>query len=238
MKMKTLSIFLLLFALGFLFFVYSKRNEETKTSTAEVVSPANSSTIVDTANSESSSTQSLIPKPEKGMSPRAEPKRKSASSVSKKSLPKVDNVTSVEWLVGTPWKLWPGVTAIRKNKERNLDVKVIGEVNDFFLVENKNEKESGLFSSGAPFVVVDQRLNSVGVISGIFTVTLKEGHSADSLMQDPDLRIRDSFPEIRTYYVTADQEPFDLEQFRKFLLKMPDVESVKIEVLSRQYEKY
>ncbi len=236
--MKTLSILLLLFVVALLFFVFSTKNEEAKDSIAEVVNPTSPPTIVDTADVESIPNESLMPKQEKGMSPRTEPKRKSASSVIKKTLPKVDNVTSVEWLVDTPWKLWIGVTAINKNQARNLDTKVMGEVNGFLLVENKNEKESGLFSSAAPFVVVDQRLNSFGVISGVFSVTLKEGQSGDFLLQNSDLRVRESFPEIRTYYITAAEEPFDLELFRKFLLKMPGVESVKIEVLSRQYEKY
>lgn len=236
--MKTLSILLVLLAVGLLFFFYSKKNEDTKDSIAEVVSPARNSPIVDSKNGAGTATQSFMPEQEKGMSPRSEPKRKSASSVAKKSLLKADSVISATWLADTPWKLWTGVTAIKKNQERSLDARVLGEVNGFLLVENKNEKESGLFSSDTPFVVIDQRLNSVGVISGIFTVTLKKGQSADFLLQNPDLHVRESFPEIRTYYITAAEEPFDLDLFRKFLLKMPGVENVHIEVLSRQYEKY
>lgn len=238
MKMKIFSILLLLSVVGFLFFHSFQRNEKEESLHKQNIFEKSDSTTYTMPEGPGSAAVLSESKQLDRMPSRPESKRSSASSTLRKSLLKVEPGAAVPWLTDTPWKLWRGITAIKKNQGRSMDTKVLGEVNGFFLVEDKNEKENLLFSSDQPFVVVDPRLNSVGVVSGVFTVTLKEGASADFLLRNQELRIRESFPEIRTYYITSAEEPFDLEQLRKFLLSESNIESVKIEVLSRQYEKY
>lgn len=141
------------------------------------------------------------------------------------------------FLEGTPWKIWVGVGAYSKEKGKPTS-KVIGEVNGYYLVEEQAEHiDVRNFSSSQPLVVIDSRLGIVGIVTGVFSVTLKEGVSPDVLTQASGVKVLNSFPEIRTYFVTASKEPFDLQAFQDSLKNETDVEIVHAEVLSRQYEK-
>lgn len=224
--------------LGVLYFFYFQKSEEAKFPKNQTVSTEVVSNDGEVGKPAGRPHTPPSPRKEESVVSRSVPKRISASSSLKKPVPKKDSMTTVSWLEGTPWKLWQGVTAIKKTQERGLGTKALGEVNGFVIIENTAENEAQLFISDYPFVVADQRLNRVGVVSGVFTVILREGVSADLLLQNPDIRVRASFPEIRTYYITSAEEPFDLGHFRKQMLSEPGIESIKIEVLSRQYEKY
>ena len=137
----------------------------------------------------------------------------------------------------TSWKVWAGVSAVlKKNGLPQKNVK--GEVNGYYLVEDGVATNAAQFSASQPLVVIDTRLDTVGVVTGIFTVVLKPGVSADVLAQLPEIKIVNEFPNINTYYVTAAKEPFDLVALKDFLKSEPGVAEVQPEVLSRQYEKY
>lgn len=146
-------------------------------------------------------------------------------------------IESVSWLAGTNWKLWTGVSA-RTKKNGPLPGKILGEVSGFYLVEDFAQHDPREFSLQEPLVVMDPRLDIAGVVTGFLSVILKEGTSAEDLANVPGLLIRDSFPDIRTYFVTAAEKTFDLQSLKDTLKSEPAVENVELEVLSRQYEKY
>ncbi|MGZ3772898.1 MAG: hypothetical protein ACXVCN_04275 [Bdellovibrio sp.] len=148
---------------------------------------------------------------------------------------KVEKPTLLE---NTPWKIWLGVRAFSK-KNGKPESKILGEVNGFYLVEDSTMTMNNIksFSPTQLTVVIDSRRNAVGVLTGVFSIILKEGISSEILTQLPDVKIINSFPKIRTYYVTSTNEPFDLQTFQGKLKQMPDIESVQPEILSRQYEK-
>ncbi|NUN07425.1 MAG: hypothetical protein HUU57_16900 [Bdellovibrio sp.] len=137
----------------------------------------------------------------------------------------------------TSWKVWAGVTAVLK-KDGRPQKNVKGEVNGYYLVEDGVAGSAVQFSASRPLVVIDTRLDTVGVLTGIFTVVLKSGVTADVLAQIPEIKIVNEFPQINTYYVTASKEPFDLLALKEFLRSEPGVAEVQPEILSRQYEKY
>lgn len=142
-----------------------------------------------------------------------------------------------ELFADTSWKVWAGVSAVlKKNGTPQKNVK--GEVNGYYLVEDGAAINTAQFSASHPLVVIDTRLDTVGVVTGIFTVVLKSGVSADVLAQIPEIKIVNEFPQINTYYVTASKEPFDLVALKDFLRNEPGVAEVQPEILSRRYEKY
>ncbi|KHD88999.1 MAG: hypothetical protein OM95_05935 [Bdellovibrio sp. ArHS] len=150
------------------------------------------------------------------------------------------NIQEAEFLdsslfVDTNWKIWNGVKAIPKNTGRPGQA-VVGELTGFYLVKESASDPSS-FSSSEPFVVYDARLGVAGVVTGLFSVVLKEGVSAEVLTQTLGLKVVNSFPDIRTYYVTSPQEPFDLKAVQDLLKTDPSVESAQMEILSRNYEK-
>ncbi|WP_374077216.1 hypothetical protein [Bdellovibrio bacteriovorus] len=136
----------------------------------------------------------------------------------------------------TRWKLWTGVRAVLKRNGQPQG-KVLGEINGYYLVEETAANDFKNFSSSNPLVVIDTRLDEVGVVTGVFTVVLKEGVSPEVITQATGLKILNSFPNIRTYFVTSSEEPFNLQSFQDSLKGEASVEDVKMEVLSRQYEK-
>ncbi|WP_373998784.1 hypothetical protein [Bdellovibrio bacteriovorus] len=133
------------------------------------------------------------------------------------------------------WKIWNGVRAVPKNAGQPSAV-VVGEMTGFYLVKEEAADPSA-FSASQPIVVYDARLGIAGVVTGTFSVVLKEGVSPHVLTQNLGLKVLNSFPDIRTYYVTSPQEPFDLKAVQDILKNDPSLESSEMEILSRTYEK-
>lgn len=138
---------------------------------------------------------------------------------------------------GTSWKILDGVRAYPKKNGRPT-LEITGEVSGFYLVKESTENSDiRNFSASQPLVVFDSRLGVVGVVTGVFSVTLKEGVSSEILTQAAGIKVLNSFPGIRTYFITSVAEPFDLQAFQESLKNETDIELVHVEILSRQYEK-
>lgn len=159
-----------------------------------------------------------------------------ASSVDLRAI-KNARVERSSFFEGTPWKIWAGAKAVAK-KNGKPDSNILGEVNGFYLIESAGENvDIRKFSSGQPLVVIDSRLDLVGIVTGVFSITLKEGVAAEVITQASGIKILNSFPAIRTYFITAASEPFDLQTFQDLLKNESDIEYVHAEILSRRYEK-
>lgn len=145
---------------------------------------------------------------------------------------------SVDWLLGTRWKIWRGVHAVERKWVSASKQEIIGEVSGYLLIRNNisfGRKDS---TSVKHFVVVDPRLQVAGVVTGVLKVLLKEGANSDFLVQNSNLRIRDAFSDIRTYYVAALEEPFDPLVLKEFLSRQPEVEQVELEIVFKKHEKF
>ncbi|XGC81194.1 hypothetical protein ACES2L_01705 [Bdellovibrio bacteriovorus] len=140
-------------------------------------------------------------------------------------------------LADTPWKLWKGVVA-KPRTSANPNEVVISQVSGFVVVASEVEYDLKNFFSDSPLVVANTRLSQAGVLTGTINVILKEGQSADFLNEENGVKIVGAFPKIRTYYVTALQEPFDLPAFYLELKNHQGVEQASLEILSRQYDKF
>ncbi|WP_374029583.1 hypothetical protein [Bdellovibrio bacteriovorus] len=137
---------------------------------------------------------------------------------------------------GTRWKVLKNTTALQKGAGEPKQ-KILSEVTGYYLVEDSQENDPRQFYFSRPLVAYESRLDVVGVVTGTFTVTLREGFNEEVLHGIEGLKVLSSSPEIRTYYVTAAQEPFSLLELQEVLRKEPSVENVRIEILSRRYEK-
>lgn len=140
-------------------------------------------------------------------------------------------------LSGTSWKLWEGVTAYAKGAAQ--DRLVLTEISGFDVVEEDSFRaDERNFSSDRPLVVFNERKKIAGIVTGVVQVILREGYTIESLAMASSLRVTGSHPEMRMYFVTAFENPFDLSDLKERLSRDPAVQSVDLEVLSRKYEKY
>ncbi|MGZ3768786.1 MAG: hypothetical protein ACXVCP_02845 [Bdellovibrio sp.] len=244
-----LTIFLVTLVIVFLFFSNKKEKEETVTSNeisnssktdnsaVESYKQSNGSKSVTKKQINSTSSVSSI-SDQNGFS-RGKINTnniRGTSSLNSKSIDE-HRLDKPSFLEGTSWEIWSGVTAVHKKNGQPKE-KILSEVNGFYLVQADNAtSDVHNFSASNPLVVVDRRLNIAGVLTGVFSVTLKEGVSVEALAQTDGIKVLDSFPATRTYFITSSNDPFDLQLFYDFLKSTPDVENFHPEVLSRHYEK-
>ena len=139
-------------------------------------------------------------------------------------------------LQSTPWRVWSGVTAIpRTAGERDG---ALTSISGFNLYQDDSFQSSeNSFSSQAPLVVYDSRLNTAGVVTGVVEVQLRENILVQDLAQHYGLKVLNSLEGSRIHYVTSQVEPFDLQGLQQALKAEPGIERVELEVLSRQYDK-
>ncbi|MEN0058476.1 MAG: hypothetical protein AAGB31_06550 [Bdellovibrio sp.] len=147
-------------------------------------------------------------------------------------------VESAEIFAGTPWKIWKGARAMLRAQAQQRGLPVVAEVSGYSIsLEPNNEVNVREFSPDQGLVVVNSRTQVAGVVTGTFGVVLREGFTVEKVFPAEGVKILDSFPEIRTYYVTSAITPFDLQTFQSVLQSQPGVEKVHMEILSRNYEK-
>lgn len=203
-----------------------KENETAPQSAAETASPHEETKVTESASSQEGEVPNSF-------------RRKMPRDISSKSQVQPDissaRLEKHALLADTPWKLWSGAIALRK--QQGAPDRILGEVNGFYLAETEVESDPHHFSPSSPLVVVNTRRSVVGVLTGVFGVKLKDGYGEDVLTQK-GLKIVGSYPQISTYYVTSSEDPFDLVSLQNSLKNDPAVSTVEIEILSRQYEKH
>lgn len=151
--------------------------------------------------------------------------------------PEEGQLTEIGVLSGTSWKLWDGVTAYPLELARGRHV--LAEISGFALVqEEEMYSDERNFRTDRPLVVYNSRKRIAGIVTGVLQVILREGYVLESLSMASSLRLTGSHPEMRMYFVTSYDSPFDLSDLKELLSKDPAVESVVLEVLSRRYDKF
>lgn len=136
------------------------------------------------------------------------------------------------------WKIWDGVTGIPEHIfENKRKGNVVGRVNGFILEKSGADLTLESFSNESPMVVYNERLGSPGVITGTLTMKIKYKDEIKDILSEYKLKTLDSFSEINLYYVTAENQPYNLSELYKSLQKDSRIEKVEPEILNRQYEK-
>lgn len=142
-------------------------------------------------------------------------------------------------VVSGNWRLVTSLYAVPKALLAAADdVPSVGEQNGytFFEAGGANLQET-LFSSERPLVVYDSRLQTFGVVTGTMQVDLRKGSSVASLLQDYGAKVEHSFPETGTYYISIQEQPFNLVQLKNSLEQDSRVNRVEVEIVGRRYGK-
>ena len=134
------------------------------------------------------------------------------------------------------WKIWEGVTAIPEHKFLNRGQNLAGRLSGYILVKDGNDSSLDQFNAVNPIVVYNERRQIPGVVTGTLSIKIAQGVDVNLILDSYQLVSRDAFPQIRLYYVTARNQPFDLPGLFKALQKDPLIEKVDVEILDRQYE--
>lgn len=142
-------------------------------------------------------------------------------------------------IVQGSWKLVTSVFAVPRalvsDEDRSL---ALGELSGYSLFEaGRNGVQEDPFASEKPLIVFDTRTQSFGVLTGTIVIYLRSGSSMEGLAQDHRLRVQNAFPETGTYYVTSQDQPFNLSQFKSALERDSRINKVEVEIVSHQYGK-
>ncbi|UXR65402.1 hypothetical protein EZJ49_03940 [Bdellovibrio bacteriovorus] len=158
-------------------------------------------------------------------------------AVANKVTPTSRQLAQSSMLSGTSWKVWEGMTAYPKSAGPRADA--VAEVSGFYLVPQEGLRpDERNYSNAQPMIVYNERKNIAGVVTGSVQITLREGAEIDPVLETFDLKVVGQLPEIRTYFVTSAQQPYDLFSLKDRLGSEPGISDVRLEILSRQYEKF
>jgi hypothetical protein len=132
------------------------------------------------------------------------------------------------------WKLWftKKVVLPRESSEESQFLKVGN-----FTIQDSTKSNLNLnnFSSQEPWVVFNERLNTVGILTGTISFQLNDIHQWKLLEEELNLKLIHSFSDIGLYLVTSQMSRFDLLSMFEILKSKPQVQKVEIEIVSRSY---
>lgn len=228
----------ILIAASVVLFTWMRSNPEPSNSSLEVFPMSTQSRAVDKEEAKEAAKTSQVLR--QGAEPMSRGDQLGKVPVARASAAQRDviKMESVDWLQGTRWRRWSGVYAVEKHLVDVSEKEILAEVSGYILIRNNLPTSRIDADVKQHFVVVDPRLQVPGVVTGFLKVLLREGSSSHFLFQNSHLQIRDSFPDIRTYYVTTSEKPFDPLALKEFLGRRPEVERVELEIVFKKYEKF
>ena len=158
-------------------------------------------------------------------------------ATAKQIVPGSRQLAQSSMLSGTSWKVWEGMTAYPMSAGLRQDA--VAEVSGFYLVSKPGLRvDERNYSNAQPMIVFNERKNLTGVVTGSIEITLREGVEIEPLLGAFDLKVVGQLPEMRVYFVTSAQQPYDLFSLKDRLGNEPGISDVRLEILSRQYEKF
>jgi len=136
------------------------------------------------------------------------------------------------------WKRWPGVRALPP-QQATTNQEVLAEVSGYSLTRDANfDGDEKSFSPQDPLVYYDSRTRSAGVVTGELRLVVNDKQKLQQLLDLYNLKVSTSLPDVHTYFVVSNEQNFNLEELYTKLARESQVESVQVEILSRQYEKF
>ncbi|WP_413557783.1 hypothetical protein [Bdellovibrio sp. HCB209] len=138
----------------------------------------------------------------------------------------------------TTWKVWTGTRAVMAKNFDESDADVLGMYGGFVVIRDaKMVGDERNFSNSQPMVVFDERMRTVGIVTGRVKVTLKSESTLPQVQKEYSLHVTDRFDHLKLYFVTADSEKFDLSKFVYVLKRDPRIANAELEIVSRNYVK-
>lgn len=142
-------------------------------------------------------------------------------------------------VVSGNWKLVSSLYAVPQALlSAAADATAVGEQNGFtFFEANGVNLQESVFSNERSLVVYDSRLQAYGVVTGTIQIDLRKGSNVSGLLQDYGAKVQHAFPETGTYYITAQDQPFNLVHLKTSLESDSRVDRVEVEIVGRRYGK-
>lgn len=136
------------------------------------------------------------------------------------------------------WKRWPGVRALPP-QQASTNQEILAEVSGYSLTRDASfDGDEKSFSAQEPLVYYDSRTRSAGVVTGEIRLVVNDKQKLEQILDLYNLKVNTSLPDVHTYFVVSNEQNFNLEELYTKLARESQVESVQVEILSRQYEKF
>ncbi|MBC7740696.1 MAG: hypothetical protein H7061_00765 [Bdellovibrionaceae bacterium] len=163
---------------------------------------------------------------------------KNQRSPSAQFRPSAASLNESPYLDSARWKIWKNVKAISAEALTGDEV-IVGEVNHLFLIQHPPAQVTNLaqFDRDEPVVVYDGRLRKAGLISGVIKIETSNRAMLESDLGKLQAKVFDAFDNIETYFVSSQNNRFNLEELFKFLKSRPYVKSAELEIIGTTYEK-
>ncbi len=166
--------------------------------------------------------------PLEGVSPVVKRKVSETELVRLEALPAESHWKLVSTLVAVP------VANVTKAERASAE----GELSGFVIFDAPEGqiRERDLSSSG-PLVVYNSRNKSYGILTGNLELTLHNSQDIQLVTRDYRLAVRDSFSEIKLFFVVPQAGSSNLQQVKSNLERDSRVADVELEIVSHQYAK-
>ncbi|PIS11570.1 MAG: hypothetical protein COT73_03315 [Bdellovibrio sp. CG10_big_fil_rev_8_21_14_0_10_47_8] len=152
--------------------------------------------------------------------------------------PSPDLLSPSQTLTTTSWQLLTGTKAVHDIDRQIPAQDVLARVGNYALINDSGFiPDETHFSSRAPLVVYDSRLQKAGVLTGTLRLKIENTSQVQALCQQYNLNLVHSVPEARVYFVKSNLESVDLPAMKVALEKDPRIHNATPEVLSKSYEK-
>ncbi len=147
------------------------------------------------------------------------------------------NLIANSLLQSTRWKIWSQVKAI-KNENLKPSDDVLSEVSHMSVIrDNSYSADLTHFNSKELVVIYNERLKKVGLISGYIKVQTQYKEKLGRDLPEVHAQVNEAFENIKTYFVTGQDNVFNLEEIYFFLKDKNYIDNIEIDIIDRAYER-
>lgn len=134
------------------------------------------------------------------------------------------------------WKIW--ITKEATYPTNNTETASEIRPGNFHIIDNQdNTVALHDFSTHQPVVLFNERLKTVGILTGNFAIRLRDATHWEDLQEELGLKLVHSIPNTNLFYATSISNRFNISSLFEMIQSHPLVESTQYEVVSRNYAK-
>jgi hypothetical protein len=139
-------------------------------------------------------------------------------------------------LQSTRWKIWLNTQVVKKE---NAQIgQSLANISNFSIIESQESVNLTEFDSNKVVAVFDERLKKPGLITGTLIVQTSDKSRLQTDLKNYQAQISDEFENIETYFIKSSQPIYNLELLYQTLKNKNYINSVELEILSKNYDKY
>lgn len=162
-------------------------------------------------------------------------RKKNTEAVKLNQAISIGQVQASRLLMNNPWQLIQGWKVLEAKEEETTGTKI--RVDSFQIVEDAGYRfNPQVFSR--PTVVYNSRKAKFGILTGTIKIKTSDRAQLEQDLGFWNASIVDSSEQIQLYFVTGLSPSFDLEALLLDVSALPYVESAKLEIIEKSYEKH